>query len=56
MKDLNYDDLVLSSFGVELKVNERGKCFYKNMRDIKGRKYRLTFQLQYKNQPNGSKK
>jgi hypothetical protein len=34
MKDVNDDDLVLSSSGVVLEVNERGKLFYKTLRDI----------------------
>jgi len=50
MKDVNYDDdmLVLSSSREVLQVNERGKCFYNNMRDIVKRTYKRTFHLQYK--------
>ena len=49
MDDLNDDELVLSSFGVVLEVNERGKNFYKIMRDIVERTYRCTFHLKYIN-------
>jgi hypothetical protein len=49
------DELVLSSFGVMLEVNERVEIFYKTMRDIVERTYRRTFHLQYKNQSNDSK-
>jgi hypothetical protein len=38
-----------------LEVNERGKNFYKTMRDIVERTYRRTFHLQYINQSNDSK-
>jgi hypothetical protein len=34
IEHVNDDELVLSSFGVVLKVNERGKHFYITMRDI----------------------
>jgi hypothetical protein len=34
MKDVSDDDLVLSSSGVMLEVDERGKLFYKTLRDI----------------------
>jgi hypothetical protein len=40
---------------VVLEVNERGKLFYKTLRDIVERMYRCTFHLQYKNQSNDSK-
>ena len=40
VKNVNNDEtLVLSSFGEVLEVNERGKCFYKTMRDIVEIKY-----------------
>jgi hypothetical protein len=56
MKDVKDDDnLVISSNGVVLEVNERGKLFYKTLRDIVERMYRRTFHLQYKNQLNDSK-
>jgi hypothetical protein len=55
MKDVNDDDLVLSSSRVVLEVNERGKLFYRTLRDIVERTYRHTFHLQYKNQSNDSK-
>jgi hypothetical protein len=38
-----------------LEVNERGKNFYKTMRDIVEQTYRHTFHLQYINQSNDSK-
>ena len=34
VEDINDDELVLSSSGVVLEVNERGGDFYKTMRDI----------------------
>jgi hypothetical protein len=34
IEDVNDDELVLSSSGVVLEVNERGNFFYKTMRDI----------------------
>jgi hypothetical protein len=56
MKDVNDDELVLSSSRVVLEVNEGGgKNFYKTMRDIVERMYRHSFHLQYKNQSNDSK-
>jgi hypothetical protein len=56
MKDVNDDDnLVISSSGVVLEVNERGKLFYKTLRDILEITYKHTFHLQYKNQSNDSK-
>jgi hypothetical protein len=56
LKDVKDDDnLVISSTGVVLEVNERGKLFYKTLRDIVERTYRHTFHLQYKNQSNDSK-
>jgi hypothetical protein len=40
VKDVNDDDgLVISSSGVVLEVNERGKLFYKALRDIVERTY-----------------
>ena len=56
MKDVNDDDMVLSSSRVVLVVNERDNFFYKTMRDIVERTYRHTFHLQYKNQLNDSEK
>jgi hypothetical protein len=47
--------LVLGSFGVVLEVNERGKLFYKTLRDIMEIMYRHTFHLQYKNQSKDSR-
>jgi len=45
-KDVNDDDvLVINSFGVVLEVNERGKLFYKALRDIVERTYRHNFHL-----------
>ena len=38
-----------------LEVNERGKTFYKTLRDLVERMYRHSFHLQYKNQSSGSK-
>ena len=55
MKDGNGDELVLSSSGVVLEVNRRGKEFYNFMRDIVERTYIHTFYLQYRNQSNDSK-
>jgi hypothetical protein len=40
---------------VVLEVNERGKLFYRSLRDIVERTYRCTFHLQYKNQSSDSK-
>jgi hypothetical protein len=54
-KDVNDDELVLSSYRVVLEVNDKGKNFYKTMRDIVERMYRHYFHLQYKNQSNESK-
>ena len=55
IEDVNDDELVLSSFGVVLKVSERGENFYKTMRDIVEQTYRRTFHLEYINQSNDSK-
>ena len=55
MEDANDDKLVLSSSGVVLEVNERGKRFYKTMRGIVDRMYRHSFHLWYKAQSNESK-
>jgi hypothetical protein len=55
MKDVNDDELVLSSSRVVLEVNDKGKIFYKTMRDIVERTYICSFHLQYKNQSNESK-
>ena len=51
----NENEFLLSSFGVVLEVNERGKNFYKSLRDLVERMYRHFFYLQYKNQSNDSK-
>ena len=51
----NENELLLSSFGVVLEVNERGKFFYKSLRDLEEWMYRRSFHLQYKNQSNDSK-
>ena len=51
----NENELRLNSSGVVLEVNERGKNFYKNFRDLVERMYRCSFHLQYKNQSNDSK-
>jgi hypothetical protein len=47
MKDVNDDELVLSSSRVVLEVNERGggDFFYKTMRDIVEKMYRCYFHL-----------
>jgi len=45
MKDVNDDDLVLSSSGVMLEVNKRGNVFYKTMRDLVEITYKCTFHL-----------
>ena len=55
IEDVNDDELVLSSSGVVLEVNERGIDFYKTMRNIVEQTYKRTFHLQYKNQSNVSK-
>ena len=55
MEDANDDQLVLSSSGVVLEVNRRGKEFYNTMRGIVERTYMCTFNLQYINQSNDSK-
>jgi len=52
---MNDNDLVLSSSRVVLEVNEKGKLFYRTLRDIVERTYRHTFHLQYKNKSNDSK-
>ena len=42
VKDVNDDEMfVLISFGEVLEVNERGKCFYKTMREIVERTYNV---------------
>jgi hypothetical protein len=47
VKDVNYDDdLVISSSGVVLEVNEMGKMFYRYLRDIVERMYIHHFHLQ----------
>ena len=38
-----------------MEVNERGKNFYKSLRDLVERMYRRSFHLQYKNQSSDSK-
>ena len=38
-----------------MQVNERGKNFYKSLRDLLERMYRRSFHLQYKKQSNDSK-
>jgi hypothetical protein len=56
LKDVNDDgNLVIGSSGVVLEVNERGKLFYRSLRDIVEITYRHNFHLQYKNQSNDSK-
>jgi hypothetical protein len=56
VEDVNDDDgLVISSFGVVLDVNERGKMFYRALRDMVEIMYRRHFHLQYKNQSSDSK-
>jgi hypothetical protein len=55
IEDVNDDELVLSSSGVVLEVNERGENVYKTMMDIVERTYKRTFHLQYRNQYNDSK-
>ena len=56
LKDVNDDDdLVISSSGVVFEVNERGKLFYRALRDIVRRTYRHNFHLKYKNQSIDSK-
>ena len=51
----NENELLFSSSEVVLEVNERGKNFYKSLRDLVERMYRPSFHLQYKNQSNYSK-
>ena len=51
----NENELLLSSSGVVLEVNERGKYFYKSSRDLVERMFIHSFLLQYKNQSNDSK-
>ena len=51
----NENELLLSSSGVVLEVNESGKKFYKSLRDLVERMYRHSFHLQYKYQSNDSK-
>ena len=51
----NENELLLSSSGVVLEVNERVKNFYKSLRDLVERMYRHSFHLQYKNKSNDSK-
>ena len=48
----NENELLLSSSGVVLEVNETGKFFYKSLRDLVEQMYRRYFHLQYKNQSN----
>ena len=55
MEDANDDQLVLSSSGVALEVNRRGKEFYNTMRYIVEITCICTFHLQYRNQSNDSK-
>ena len=55
MKNVNDDELVISSTGVVLEDKERGNRFYKSLRDIVKRMYRHIFHLQYKRQSNDSK-
>jgi len=46
MKVVNDDDkLVINSSQVVPKINERGKLFHKNMKDVVERMYRRTFHL-----------
>ena len=46
MEDENDDQLVLSSSGVVVEVNIRGKEFYNTMRDIVERTYKVcTFHI-----------
>ena len=47
--------LVLTSAGEFLQVNQRGKYFYKTLRNIMKRRYRRTHHLQYRNQSIESK-
>ena len=54
--DVNDDELVLSSIGMVLEVNDIGKIFYNTMRDILEIAYMCSFHLLYKNQFNKSKK
>ena len=51
----NEKEFLLSSSGVVLEVNERGKTFYKSLRDLVEQIYKRSFHLQYKNQSNDSK-
>jgi hypothetical protein len=56
VKDVNDDDdLVISSYGVVLEDNEKGKLFYRSLSDIVEGMYRLIIHLQYKNQSSDSK-
>ena len=58
VKDVNDDDgddLFMNSCGVVLEVNERGKMFYRALRDMVEIMYRRHFHLQYKNQSSDSK-
>ena len=41
----NENELLLSSSGVVLEVNERGEIFYKSLRDLVERMYRHSFHL-----------
>ena len=52
MEYANDDQLVLSSSGVVLEVNRRGKEFNNTMRDIVERTYKCYFHLHYRNQSN----
>ena len=51
----NENEFLLSSSRVVLEVNKRGENFYKTLRDLVERMYRLSLNLQYKNQSNDSK-
>ena len=44
----NENEFLLGSSGVVLEVNERGKNFYKSLRDLVEQMYRRSFHLQYK--------
>ena len=46
------NELLLSSSGEVLEVNERGENFYKSLRDLVEQMYRCYFHLKYKNQSN----
>ena len=53
--NINNGELMISSIGVALEVNEKKKRFDKTLRDIVEKMYTHTFYLQYKKKFNDSK-